>query len=157
MTKPDTSRHPLSQRQHTAIDLLVTGHTITHTAEHIGTTRQTVSNWLNHHIPFITELNQRRHQRTQHVTDRYHHALTLALDILTNQLDNGDPTTARYILQHAHKHLTLTKPGPTTHSGVTNHIANHHLVDILSETTHGEHVITALENLSNTFTDTPPR
>ena len=71
MTTEDnqTQPHPVSDRQLLAIDALLTGATHSEAADIAGVHRCTVTGWVNHHIGFITELNQRRHQRNQASTD----------------------------------------------------------------------------------------
>lgn len=63
-----------------AIDLLATGATVTATAKAIGTSRQTVSDWLNNNPVFKAELNQRRAELWGQTCDRLRALLPLALD-----------------------------------------------------------------------------
>jgi transposase len=62
VTIPDRSR--LSERQYLAIEVLLTGGTHRECAEAAGVSRTTVTGWVNHHVPFITEIEQRRQQRS---------------------------------------------------------------------------------------------
>lgn len=63
-----------------AIDLLATGATVTATAKATGTSRQTVSDWLNNNPVFKAELNQRRAELWGQTCDRLRALLPLALD-----------------------------------------------------------------------------
>jgi hypothetical protein len=51
-TNPDTPDWTLTPQQETAVDLLVSGKTITDTATAVEVTRQTINEWLNHHPGF---------------------------------------------------------------------------------------------------------
>jgi hypothetical protein len=57
-TNPDTPDWSLSVAQQTSVDLLVGSKTLSDTASALGVTRQTVSEWLNHHPDFQAELNR---------------------------------------------------------------------------------------------------
>jgi hypothetical protein len=48
-TNPDIPDWTLTPQQETAVDFLVSGMTVTDTAAAVEVTRQTVSEWLNHH------------------------------------------------------------------------------------------------------------
>src|SRR5215468_9438272 len=61
-TNPDTPDWTLTPQQETAVDLLVSGKTVTDTATAVEVTRQTVSEWLNHHPGFQAALNRRRQE-----------------------------------------------------------------------------------------------
>jgi len=50
----------LSIKQQNAIDLLIQGKSDRKTAEAIGVSRQTVTNWRNNNPVFIAELNKQR-------------------------------------------------------------------------------------------------
>ena len=56
---PDETRR-LTARQQTALTQLLMGATITEAAQAAGVTRQTVSEWCNHHGAFQAELSERR-------------------------------------------------------------------------------------------------
>ena len=51
-TKPNEATNRLTPQQATAIDLLVSGKTLTDTAAVLGVDRATVSGWVNHHAAF---------------------------------------------------------------------------------------------------------
>jgi hypothetical protein len=61
-TNPDTPDWTLTPQQAMAVDLLASGKTITDTAQAIEVSRQTVSEWLNHHPGFQAALNSRRQE-----------------------------------------------------------------------------------------------
>ena len=64
MTTPDETRHlfEITDRQHSAIDVIVSGKSLGSAAEAAGVTRQTVSSWVNHHPGFQAVLNVRRRE-----------------------------------------------------------------------------------------------
>jgi len=55
-TNPDTPDWTLTPQQETAVDLLVSGKTVTDTAMAVEVTRQTVSEWLHHPPGFQADL-----------------------------------------------------------------------------------------------------
>ena len=61
-TKPNEATNRLTPQQATAIDLLVSGKTLTDTAAVLGVDRATVSGWVNHHAAFLAALNSRRQE-----------------------------------------------------------------------------------------------
>ncbi len=64
MTVPDQTRPSgLSDSQHLAIDVLLTGGTHREAAEAAGVARTTVTEWVNHRSEFCRELERRRWQR----------------------------------------------------------------------------------------------
>ena len=68
-TNPDTPDWTLTPQQETAVDLLASGKTVTDTATAVEVTRQTVSEWLNHHPGFQAALNSRRQELWAGMTD----------------------------------------------------------------------------------------
>jgi len=87
-TKADT-KPILSQSQLTAVDLLVSGATVTATAEAIGAVRQTVSEWLNQNAEFKAALNRRRLELWNEQSDRLRGMLPKALDCVEAFLESG--------------------------------------------------------------------
>jgi DNA invertase Pin-like site-specific DNA recombinase len=62
-TNPDgEARRAVTPQQELAVDLLASGKTVTETAATIGTSRQTVSEWLNRSAAFRASLNERRQE-----------------------------------------------------------------------------------------------
>ena len=78
---PDESRR-LTPQQQTAIEYLLLGATITEAAGTAGVTRQTVSEWSNHHSPLQTELTRRRVCALRGVQQRLEAAALMAVDVL---------------------------------------------------------------------------
>jgi len=155
MTKPDTTRQSdISDRQSIAIDLLLNGETTTAVAEKIGVTRQTVSNWIHHHLPFIAESKLRRQQRLATTTQRFEKAVSLALDIVIKQLENGDSTHITLLLKHAASHLNAS-PESSSIPGITADIAQRQYEALLRETTYPAHVIFSIDEQSHAVADTP--
>ena len=57
-------------------------------AEVVGVCRTTVTGWVNHHVPFITEVCQRRQQRSRHLSDLVGEALVQAVTVVRARLDD---------------------------------------------------------------------
>jgi hypothetical protein len=93
-TIPDTPDWTLSPQQETAVALLASGKTITDAALAIDVTRQTVSEWLNHHPGFQAALNSRRQELWHGMTDTLRGLLPKALDVLARELEGETPLSA---------------------------------------------------------------
>ena len=62
MTEADNGRHDrLTIKQQNAVNYLILGKSDQETADVVGVTRQTITEWRNHHPYLIAELNRRRH------------------------------------------------------------------------------------------------
>ena len=90
-TNPDTPDWTLTPQQETAVDLLASGKTVTDTATAIEVTRQTVSEWLNHHPGFQAALNSRRQELWIGMTDTLRGLLPKALEVLKDELEGEHP------------------------------------------------------------------
>jgi len=88
---PDDSRR-LTPQQQTAIEYLLLGATITEAACAAGVTRQTVSEWSNHHPPFQAELARRRAEALRGVQQRLEEAALMAVEVLAQIA--ADPAVA---------------------------------------------------------------
>jgi len=88
--KTDTQK--LSPQQETALDLLATGANVTATAEQVKVSRQTVSEWLNHHAAFQAALNARRRELFAENQERLRSLIPKALETLEGSL--GDERQA---------------------------------------------------------------
>jgi hypothetical protein len=93
-TNPDTPDWTLSPQQETAVDLLASGKTVTGAAEAIEVSRQTVSEWLNHHLGFEAALNRRRQELWVGMTDTLRGLLPKALEVLKSELEGETPLPA---------------------------------------------------------------
>jgi hypothetical protein len=115
-TNPDTPDWTLTPQQETAVDLLASGKTVTDTAQAIEVTRQTVSEWLNHHPAFQAALNQRRQELWEGVIDTLRGLLPKALDVLKQELDGETPLPAAIqVLKSCGIYGAVGRPtGPTT-------------------------------------------
>lgn len=113
-TKPDKAEQwALTPQQETAVDLLATGKTITDTAAAVEVSRQTVSEWLNHHCGFQAALNSRRQELWAGMTDRLRSLLPKALDVVERELDGGDPSAAVHVLKACGLYGMPAPSGPT--------------------------------------------
>jgi hypothetical protein len=101
-TKSDKTRQ-LSIEQESAIEHLLQGKSDRAVAEAVGVTRQTVNEWRNNDILFIATLNRERSELWKGSRERLKDLTGQAVDVLEQQLGNGDPkvalAAARHILQ----------------------------------------------------------
>ena len=86
-TNSDTPDWTLTPQQETAVDLLVSGKTLTDTATAVEAPRQTVSEWLHHHPGFQAALNSHRQELWGEMTDSLRGLLAKALEVLKCALD----------------------------------------------------------------------
>lgn len=89
VAKVDKTRQ-LSIQQQNAIDLLVQGKSDRETAEAIGVSRQTVTNWRNNNTVFIAELNKQRKAVWGAQVDRIRYLISAALDVLEEDLKDTE-------------------------------------------------------------------
>ena len=137
MTTQDnqTQPHPVSDRQLLAIDALISGATHSEAADSAGVHRCTVTGWVNHHIGFITELNQRRHQRNLASADLLHSVIHDALQLLSQAISEGDVKAAMTLLSRLDLQ-TMWKTGSPkalTPLGVISELANQVDTDMLMD------------------------
>ena len=93
-TNPDTPDWTLTPQQETAVDLLASGKTVTDTAAAVEVTRQTVSEWLNHHPGFQAALNRRRQELWADLIDGLRALAPKAVDVLKRELEGETPLPA---------------------------------------------------------------
>lgn len=86
-----TKTDNLNPTARAAVDLLATGATVTATAKATGTSRQTVSDWLNNNPAFKAELNRRRAELWGQTCDRLRALLPVALDRIEAALQSDGP------------------------------------------------------------------
>ncbi len=96
-TKPDT----LTPQQQLAADLLAIGSSVSDAAEAVGVTRQTVSEWLNHSLPFQAALNLRQQELWRDSSERLRSLVPKALEILAGRMDSGSMVAAVHVLKAA--------------------------------------------------------
>ncbi len=85
------------------------------TADAVGVTRQTVSEWLNQHRGFRAELNRRREELWRGLTDRLRALLPKALDVIASELDGKHGLAAAVHVLRACGFYGIGAPdGPTT-------------------------------------------
>jgi len=96
-----SQKKTLNQKQLNAIELLLSGMSVTDSAKEVKTARETVSRWLNQDSEFIAEINQRRHNMWHSSEDRLRSLLPKALDVLETELENGDKQTALSVIRLA--------------------------------------------------------
>jgi hypothetical protein len=97
-----TIRRNLTPQQLTAVDLLVSGKTVTETAAAIKVSRPTVSAWLHHNPQFAEEMSRRRDQVWSSHAQRLHGLVPKAMDVLEYLVTNQkDVSVAVHILKGA--------------------------------------------------------
>jgi hypothetical protein len=98
-----TKTDNLTPQQETAVDLLAFGATVTDAAATVKVSRQTVSEWRNHHAGFQAVLNARRRELFAENQERLRSLVPKALETLEGSL--GDKrqamATAVHILKAA--------------------------------------------------------
>jgi len=113
MTVPDQTRQAgLSDSQHLAIDVLLTGGTHREAAGAAGVARTTVTEWVNHRSEFCRELERRRWQRAEQVNDRVGALTTRALDVIEEHLGAGDLRAALGVLRLLPREALHRAPTP---------------------------------------------
>ena len=152
MTTEDnqTQPHSVTDRQLLAIEALLTGATHSEAAESAGAHRCTVTGWVNHHIGFITELNQRRHQRNIASADLLHSVIHDALQLLSQAISEGDIKAALTLLSRLDLQ-TIWKTESTkavTPLGVITELANQVESDMLMDLMVSARSIEIVENRS---------
>ena len=159
MTEPDnTRRNPttsLSDRQRVAIATLVAAGTQTDAAHAAGVTRQTVNDWVNHHIGFITELNKRRHEQSQTSARRLQQTVSAAIDTISAQITQGDIAAAFQLLKLVGvSHLIpLMASGPRTPLSVENQLTCDAYNEMITCTTQPEVAQFLVQDLSDAVSD----
>ena len=91
----DESRR-LSPQQQTALMQLLMGASITEAAQAAGVTRQTVSEWCNHHDAFQVKLSERRASALRDAQQQLEEAALMAVTVLRELArDPAAPSSAR--------------------------------------------------------------
>ena len=111
-TNPDTPDWTLTPQQEMAVDLLASGQTVTDTAVAIDVTRQTVSEWLNHHPGFQAALNSRRQELWVGMTNSLRGLLPKALEVLKCELEGEAPLPAAVHVLKAAGSMVWSLPWP---------------------------------------------
>ena len=157
MTTEDnqTQPHPISDRQLLAIEVLLTGGTHSEAAGIAGVHRCTVTGWANHHIGFITEINQRRHQRNMASADLLHKLVYNALQLITNAINDGDIKAALSLLSRLDLQAIWKAGSPkaVTPLGVITDLAQQIDADILMDLMASPRSIELVEDRSRLFSD----
>ena len=93
-TKADKNGHlmrnELSPQQEIAIEMMMDGKTDLEISKRLKMRRQTINEWRNHNMDFISELQLRRSQVWEKQRDKMSRAVDKAFDILIKNLDNKD-------------------------------------------------------------------
>ena len=158
MTSEDnqTQPHPVSDRQLLAIDALLTGATHNEAADIAGVHRCTVTGWVNHHIGFITELNQRRHQRNLASADLLHSVIQDALRLLTQAISEGNVKAALSLLSRLDLQTIYKAGSPKTVTplAVISDLANKKESSVIMNSFVSSNFIDFIEKESQKHSDT---
>ena len=90
----EPKQYELSPDQAAALDLLLTGQTITATAAKVGVARETVSRWRNGDPAFMGALNSALQSAHDAMTQKLLDARARAIDTLADLLESDDPAIA---------------------------------------------------------------
>ncbi len=159
MTQSDNIGHnptvDLSDRQRVAIDSLMAAGTQSDAAVAAGVTRQTVNSWVNHHIGFIVELNQRRQEQRRISAQRLQTASSAAIDNIEDRIKQGDCTVALQLLKlvGVDHLLPLLHAGPRTPLGVENQLALAMETEMFMSTEHRAVAQFAVQDLATEASD----
>lgn len=128
---------------------------MTMVAQQIGVSRQTVSNWIHSHIPFIVERNRRRRMNDEARARRCEHALDLAIELVIQSLESGETTLAHRIFQrYASQSLTGGESvGPTTPVGVSAKLVSEKSADFETESIQHPAFVFIVEDMSKSSSD----
>ena len=99
MIAEDHEGSQLSEKQKTAVELLVQGLSDGEVGEKIGTCRETVCRWRNGDASFVAVLNQRRLELWENNRERVRRLISKALGVLEDKLDHGDGKIALEFLR----------------------------------------------------------
>jgi len=115
-TNGNTPDWRLTPQQCTAVDLLVSGKTLTDTAAALGVGRPAVSDWVNHHPGFQAALHSRRQELWDGGVDTLRGLLPKALEVLKQELEGDTPLPAAIqVLKSCGLYGAVGRPtGPTT-------------------------------------------
>ena len=94
MTTTDQTRQNLTIQQETALYALLNGASQQQASIQAGVARTTVTNWVNHFIPFIQEMNRRRNERTHLLSEHGTRVAQKALTTVENAIEEGDSKLA---------------------------------------------------------------
>ena len=157
MTTEDnqTQPHSVTDRQLLAIDALLTGSTHSEAADSAGVHRCTVTGGANHHIGFITELNQRRQQRDQASADLLHKLIYNSLQLITDAINDGDMKAAITLLSRLDLQAIWKAGSPkaVTPLGVITDLAQQIDADILMDLIASPRSIELVEDRSGSLFD----
>ena len=94
MTTTDQTRPNLTIQQETALHALLNGASQQQASIQAGVARTTITNWVNHFIPFIQEMNRRRNERTHLLSEHGTRVAQKALTTVENAIEEGDSKLA---------------------------------------------------------------
>ena len=94
MTTTDQTRPNLTIQQETALHALLNGASQQQASIQAGVARTTVTNWVNHFIPFIQEMNRQRNERTHLLSEHGTRVAQKALTTVENAIEEGDSKLA---------------------------------------------------------------
>ena len=126
MTTTDQTRPTLTIQQETALHALLNGASQQQASIEAGVARTTVTNWVNHFIPFIQEMNRQRNERRQRLGEHGVRVAERALEVVEDAINQGDSKLAMQYLSNFDLASVVGPPRalPETPLGVTSCLAN---------------------------------
>ena len=150
MTTTDETRPNLTIQQETALHALLNGASQQQASIQAGVARTTVTNWINHHVPFIQELNRQRNERTQLLTEHGTRVAQKALTTVENAIEEGDSKLAMAYLSAlgVPKVVQLSRSRPETPMSVESVLAQELQSQLFAQQNIPELVAFIVEDLS---------
>ena len=135
MTTTDETRPNLTVQQETALHALLNGASQQQASIQAGVARTTVTNWVNHFIPFIQEMNRQRNERRKLLGEHSLRVAERALEVVEDAINQGDSKLALQYLSSLDLQgiVEPRKALPETPLAVTGHLAHQLQDQIISD------------------------
>jgi len=150
MTTTDQTRPTLTIQQETALHALLNGASQQQASIEAGVARTTVTNWVNHFIPFIQEMNRQRNERRQLLGEHGVRLAERALEVVEDAINQGDSKLAMRYLSNLDLQSIVEprKALPETPLAVTSYLANQLQGELLSDSLIPDVVGSMIDELS---------
>ena len=150
MTTTDQTRPNLTIQQETALHALLNGASQQQASIQAGVARTTVTNWVNHFIPFIQEMNRQRNERTHLLSEHGTRVAQKALTTVENAIEEGDSKLAMAYLSALGlpKIVELSRSRPETPLSVDSLLAQELQSELFAQQEIPELVAFMVEDLS---------
>ena len=150
MTTTDQTRPNLTIQQETALHALLNGASQQQASTQAGVARTTVTNWINHYVPFIQELNRQRNERTNLLSEHGTRVAQKALATVENAIEEGDSKLAMAYLSALGlpEVVQLSRSRPETPLSVDSFLARELQSELFAQQNIPELVAFIVEDLS---------